>query len=38
MALVDGIVRASVLERDSLDDAGIAAAADIVERALFARL
>jgi AcrR family transcriptional regulator len=37
MALVDGIVRASVLERDSLDDTGIAAAADIVERALFAR-
>jgi AcrR family transcriptional regulator len=36
LALVEGIVRASVLERDALDDAGITAAADIAERALFA--
>jgi TetR/AcrR family transcriptional repressor of nem operon len=35
VALVDGITRASILERDRLDDAGIAAAADIAERALF---
>jgi len=38
IALVDGVIRASILERDRLDDAGIAAAADFVERALFARL
>jgi AcrR family transcriptional regulator len=38
VALIDGIVRASLLERDELGDAGIAAAADIAERALFARL
>jgi len=37
IALVDGIVRSSILERDRLDDAGIVAAADIVERALFVR-
>jgi AcrR family transcriptional regulator len=36
IALYDGIVRASILERDRLDDAAVAAAADIVERALFA--
>lgn len=36
MALMDGVVRASLLERDTLDDAGVAATADIVERALFA--
>jgi AcrR family transcriptional regulator len=38
LALYDGIVRASLLERDRLDEAAIAAAADIVERALFAEL
>jgi AcrR family transcriptional regulator len=38
IALIDGITRAALLERDQLDDAGIVAAADIVERALFARL
>jgi AcrR family transcriptional regulator len=38
LALYDGIVRASILERDRLDDAAIAAAADIAERALFAEL
>jgi AcrR family transcriptional regulator len=37
-ALIDGVLRASVIERDQLDDAGIAATADIAERALFARL
>jgi AcrR family transcriptional regulator len=36
IALYDGIVRATILERDRLDDAAIDAAADIVERALFA--
>jgi AcrR family transcriptional regulator len=36
LALFDGIVRSSLLERDGLDDAGITAAADIAERALFA--
>jgi TetR/AcrR family transcriptional repressor of nem operon len=35
-ALIDGIIRTALLEHDQLDDAGIAAAADIVERALFA--
>jgi hypothetical protein len=38
IALYDGIVRASILERDGLSDAAIEAAADIVERALFASL
>lgn len=38
IALIDGVCRALVLERDRLDDAGITATADIVERALFARL
>jgi AcrR family transcriptional regulator len=38
IALIDGITRTSILERDRLDDAAIAAAADIVERAIFARL
>jgi len=37
VALVDGVIQASVLEHDRLDDAGIAAAAEVVERALFAR-
>lgn len=36
LALFDGIVRSSLLERDRLDDAGIFAAADIAERAIFA--
>jgi len=36
IALYEGIVRASILERDRLTDAAIDAAADIVERALFA--
>jgi AcrR family transcriptional regulator len=35
IALYDGIVRTSILERGQLDDAAIDAAADIVERALF---
>jgi AcrR family transcriptional regulator len=38
IALHEGIVRASVLELDRLDDAAIAAAAEIAERALFAQL
>jgi AcrR family transcriptional regulator len=38
LALVDGVMRAAILERDRLDDAGITATADIAERALFARL
>jgi TetR/AcrR family transcriptional repressor of nem operon len=38
VALIDGITRTSILERDRLDDAAIAAVADIVERAIFARL
>jgi AcrR family transcriptional regulator len=38
IALYDGIVRTSILERDRLADAEIDAAADIVERALFARV
>jgi hypothetical protein len=38
VALVEGVMRATILESDSLDDAGIAAAADIAERGIFARL
>jgi TetR/AcrR family transcriptional repressor of nem operon len=38
IALVEGVMRASLSDADRLDDAGITAAADIVERALFARL
>jgi AcrR family transcriptional regulator len=37
-ALVDGIMRTTILETDGLDEAGIVAAADIAERAIFARL
>jgi AcrR family transcriptional regulator len=36
IALYEGVVRGSILERDRLTDAAIDAAADIVERALFA--
>jgi AcrR family transcriptional regulator len=36
IALYEGVVRASILERDRLTDTAIDAAADIVERALFA--
>jgi hypothetical protein len=38
VALIEGVMRATILESDSLDDAGIAAAADIAERGIFARL
>jgi AcrR family transcriptional regulator len=38
MALVEGIMRASLLEHDQLDDDEISAAADVVERAVFAQL
>ncbi len=36
-ALIEGIMRTMLLENDSLDDAGIRAAADVAERAVFAR-
>jgi AcrR family transcriptional regulator len=35
--LVEGVSRASIVERDGLDDAAIRATADIVERAIFTR-
>lgn len=38
IALFDGLLRATILENDNLDDARIAAAADIAERAIFAEL
>lgn len=38
IALFDGVIRATILESDRLDDAVIGAAADVAERAIFAQL